>query len=111
MIRRPPRSTRTDTLFPYTTLFRSDRPGADGADLAADRLQLRLPGPAPGAGGEEVEPPRGSAPWARWASPECIASMGRSYGNAVILSAGPASAGARSAPAGRRRTAPGRCRP
>src|SRR3546814_11083430 len=28
MIRRPPRSTRTDTLFPYTTLFRSD--GGDG---------------------------------------------------------------------------------
>src|SRR3546814_8821748 len=27
MIRRPPRSTRTDTLFPYTTLFRSDRSG------------------------------------------------------------------------------------
>src|SRR3546814_12892761 len=38
MIRRPPRSTRTDTLFPYTTLFRSvaggrrarPRPGCDG---------------------------------------------------------------------------------
>src|SRR3546814_6533300 len=30
MIRRPPRSTRTDTLFPYTTLFRSW--GADEAD-------------------------------------------------------------------------------
>src|SRR3546814_5186726 len=30
MIRRPPRSTRTDTLFPYTTLFRSDC----GNDLA-----------------------------------------------------------------------------
>src|SRR3546814_3984252 len=31
MIRRPPRSTRTDTLFPYTTLFRSgrDRPEPD----------------------------------------------------------------------------------
>src|SRR3546814_1364033 len=31
MIRRPPRSTRTDTLFPYTTLFRSDikRPRQD----------------------------------------------------------------------------------
>src|SRR3546814_5486019 len=29
MIRRPPRSTRTDTLFPYTTLFRSG-----GADIA-----------------------------------------------------------------------------
>src|SRR3546814_9820284 len=27
MIRRPPRSTRTDTLFPYTTLFRSDQRG------------------------------------------------------------------------------------
>src|SRR3546814_18845378 len=27
MIRRPPRSTRTDTLFPYTTLFRSSTPG------------------------------------------------------------------------------------
>src|SRR3546814_17558758 len=30
MIRRPPRSTRTDTLFPYTTLFRS-RPGTYAA--------------------------------------------------------------------------------
>src|SRR3546814_13326335 len=28
MIRRPPRSTRTDTLFPYTTLFRSSPPGS-----------------------------------------------------------------------------------
>src|SRR3546814_19710605 len=30
MILRPPRSTRTDTLFPYTTLFRSDRKGQSG---------------------------------------------------------------------------------
>src|SRR3546814_12077451 len=30
MIRRPPRSTRTDTLFPYTTLFRSKELGANG---------------------------------------------------------------------------------
>src|SRR3546814_12706390 len=30
MIRRPPRSTRTDTLFPYTTLFRSPRSGPAG---------------------------------------------------------------------------------
>src|SRR3546814_5327464 len=29
MIRRPPRSTRTDTLFPYTTLFRSNRAAFD----------------------------------------------------------------------------------
>src|SRR3546814_6815703 len=35
MIRRPPRSTRTDTLFPYTTLFRSAgrRARAKGVDL------------------------------------------------------------------------------
>src|SRR3546814_20795177 len=30
MIRRPPRSTRTDTLFPYTTLFRSSKAGVIG---------------------------------------------------------------------------------
>src|SRR3546814_14156120 len=30
MIRRPPRSTRTDTLFPYTTLFRSGRSDSGG---------------------------------------------------------------------------------
>src|SRR3546814_2442965 len=38
MIRRPPRSTRTDTLFPYTTLFRSPvpaRPDRDTPDRAA----------------------------------------------------------------------------
>src|SRR3546814_968656 len=32
MIRRPPRSTRTDTLFPYTTLFRSLPPGGSFAE-------------------------------------------------------------------------------
>src|SRR3546814_9533824 len=35
MIRRPPRSTRTDTLFPYTTLFRSK-----GSLVAPDRLRF-----------------------------------------------------------------------
>src|SRR3546814_5207549 len=38
MIRRPPRSTRTDTLFPYTTLFRSPMPAEDAP----------APRPAPG---------------------------------------------------------------
>src|SRR3546814_10572088 len=42
MIRRPPRSTRTDTLFPYTTLFRSTL-----ASLYPDRIDLGL-GRAPG---------------------------------------------------------------
>src|SRR3546814_1551034 len=45
MIRRPPRSTRTDTLFPYTTLFRSEPavvvvPAPAGAERVAHR-QLR----------------------------------------------------------------------
>src|SRR3546814_15638828 len=34
MIRRPPRSTRTDTLFPYTTLFRSSLYNLTAAELA-----------------------------------------------------------------------------
>src|SRR3546814_6853191 len=53
MIRRPPRSTRTDTLFPYTTLFRSTASGRVGAPRTgwhrADALadaggQAALPG-------------------------------------------------------------------
>src|SRR3546814_11868039 len=36
MFRRPPRSTRTDTLFPYTTLFRSRFPGS--GNPVADEL-------------------------------------------------------------------------
>src|SRR3546814_1549207 len=40
MIRRPPRSTRTGTLFPYTTLFRSrPRRHAEVAGLRVDRVQ------------------------------------------------------------------------
>src|SRR3546814_18189351 len=35
MIRRPPRSTRTDTLFPYTTLFRSCGSEKQGSTLAS----------------------------------------------------------------------------
>src|SRR3546814_9401465 len=37
MIRRPPRSTRTDTLFPYTTLFRSAREPLEAAALVTPR--------------------------------------------------------------------------
>src|SRR3546814_3052604 len=41
MIRRPPRSTRTDTLFPYTTLFRSVGTVAAGvAKARADHLTI-----------------------------------------------------------------------
>src|SRR3546814_9977915 len=44
MIRRPPRSTRTDTLFPYTTLFRSLKGGSSKTTLTihlAQYLALR----------------------------------------------------------------------
>src|SRR3546814_3226152 len=43
MIRRPPRSTRTDTLCPYTTLFRSGDVGEDGVALdRGQRVRIRL---------------------------------------------------------------------
>src|SRR3546814_6239764 len=49
MIRRPPRSTRTDTLFPYTTLFRS--PVADQHGSArGEGLVVRRQRPLPDAG-------------------------------------------------------------
>src|SRR3546814_5256123 len=47
MIRRPPRSTRTDTLFPYTTLFRSDQ----GAGF--QRGEVRLEAAHGTAGGSQ----------------------------------------------------------
>src|SRR3546814_9841956 len=45
MIRRPPRSTRTDTLFPYTTLFRSVACHilACGQSLARTQMPIRVP--------------------------------------------------------------------
>src|SRR3546814_13103408 len=60
MIRRPPRSTRTDTLFPYTTLFRSQAGRAaplvglcpkrkKGADRGPDRFRVRSRGNRRGA--------------------------------------------------------------
>src|SRR3546814_7786282 len=44
MIRRPPRSTRTDTLFPYTTLFRSAGPRAVETEGDADADDIVEPG-------------------------------------------------------------------
>src|SRR3546814_13003045 len=40
MIRRPPRSTRTDTLFPYTTLFRSSSGGTPATATASYTLLI-----------------------------------------------------------------------
>src|SRR3546814_6881083 len=56
MIGRPPKSTRTDTLFPYTTLFRSARrgrrrlPAGGGAEPGPARGRLVRP-PRPGRAG------------------------------------------------------------
>src|SRR3546814_21099438 len=44
MIRRPPRSTRTDTLFPYTTLFRSFTDSAIATHLNLRRLASVMSG-------------------------------------------------------------------
>src|SRR3546814_9209738 len=55
MIRRPPRSTRTDTLFPYTTLFRSGLgvgEGLDSVDLG--RLHAADPGLVIGREGDDA---------------------------------------------------------
>src|SRR3546814_13284815 len=54
MIRRPTRSTRTDTLFPYTTLFRSPRHRRVGALAFAVRPSERRP-PRALAAGEHIE--------------------------------------------------------
>src|SRR3546814_6551735 len=51
MIRRPPRSTRTDTLFPYTTLFRS-------AGLRPDSAQRGASHRDPSRRNAPVSPPR-----------------------------------------------------
>src|SRR3546814_2545940 len=71
MIRRPPRSTRTDTLFPYTTLFRSVRSGQRplaGAGAVALRSARGRPRPARDqAPGARIPPPdaRLVVPWRR----------------------------------------------
>src|SRR3546814_3048062 len=59
MKRRPPRSTRTDTLFPYTTLFRSRGLGGIDAQLLRDlldRCALELRGEVVGEGGHRACP-------------------------------------------------------
>src|SRR3546814_11370713 len=53
MIRRPPRSTRTDTLFPYTTLFRS-RPAIHHAAHAAAHAASHHPAHHAAAEGDIV---------------------------------------------------------
>src|SRR3546814_2904140 len=72
MIRRPPRSTRTDTLFPYTTLYEGqvevrDRNSAVKAQAAPRRYRLK-------AGSELVETVGASAP-AKISQPDLTQSL------------------------------------
>src|SRR3546814_3997916 len=72
MLRRPPRSTRTDTLVPYTTLFRSRFPGtlAQGGGDGRGRHRL-LRRALHGGNGEDplAGKDRGAARHGRWMQP------------------------------------------
>src|SRR3546814_15123164 len=72
MIRRPPRSTRTDTLFPYTTLFRSELAAwvefrhavgeIAGEQCRLDRFQVAVVRRVRQSGGRRGRYPLGSKP-------------------------------------------------
>src|SRR3546814_10492411 len=91
MIRRPPRSTRTDTLFPYTTLFRS-REGAlaDGDPALPRRMALSgiarqvvtglVAGEAPGAGAGVLDAEVHAAPAHRRVHVRRVAAEERAAG-------------------------------
>src|SRR3546814_8920067 len=103
MIRRPPRSTRTDTLFPYTTLFRSGRwrgtgegkdrraAGEEGGCLGQSRRSGRdahsqggrnRPSPR-GASGHGAHLVAGGAPRGAGARPRSVEDQGHGQGRAA----------------------------
>src|SRR3546814_15800690 len=86
MIRRPPRSTRTDTLFPYTTLFRSVDPGGGPPPVVR-----------PGVGAS----PRGGEA-ARQAAAIAVPPVGGTQARVIV-------AGRVTAIDGKARRTPGRC--
>src|SRR3546814_3959019 len=65
MIRRPPRSTRTDTLFPYTTLFRSHQSCGGGVTLSCCTC------------GSSLRPDRAPRSRPKALSPNCKAAIPR----------------------------------
>src|SRR3546814_13767049 len=75
MIRRPPRSTRTDTLFPYTTPFRSRRRAGQRSHRNRDRGGIVAPHVAEAAVGF------------RLADKLAIATVGQIHGNVILVPA------------------------
>src|SRR3546814_5169994 len=80
MIRRPPRSTRTDTLFPYTTLFRSARKWValrrSSVEPGNQNFSGWLSSYTPMTTGPVMEPPRADGPG--HGVPSVRTSLGRS---------------------------------
>src|SRR3546814_19402853 len=72
MLRRPPRSTRTDTLFPYTTLFRSKHVGRP---CSAGRYRHGRGTGRGGAGSRLLEPARRKFRMAREAGADHVAEL------------------------------------
>src|SRR3546814_20072394 len=68
IIRLPPRSTRTDTLFPYTTRFRSHPDGTRGADRHAPRSGDARTATAPSGRDRRATGPHARNPLARTAA-------------------------------------------
>src|SRR3546814_16495330 len=90
MIRRPPRSTRTDTLFPYTTLFRSGpRSTRSPPELPTPGSPRRWPRPTP------------AKPRSRWSARPCsstAASATRGRAASTSTSSAPPSTAPSTAP-------------
>src|SRR3546814_11553754 len=89
MIRRPPRSTRTDTLFPYTTLFRSlgeataRRFAQEGARVLLTDISDEGAAVARDIGGDAQFLPQDVANEARWA--EVVGHAEQNWGRLDVL--------------------------
>src|SRR3546814_11988009 len=75
MLRRPPKSTRTDTLFPYTTLFRSRVRSA--STRLCSRFQRRIP--------QHARQPFGKARLPRRIADQILPHLDPDIGNAIRL--------------------------
>src|SRR3546814_19849423 len=95
MIRRPPRSTRTDTLFPYTTLFRSGCASRVRFAHVLRTLSSRPGAALAGAAGPvlEADPRRPPDRLAAAAVADLVGAVDRRRGRAAVVDAGGVLAG------------------